>query len=168
MKTRTQKTEIVKEIGEKLNGYKHIVLTDFTGLTMDKLQALRKDLKKQGIFYKVLKKNLVSLALEKFGVKLKDAGGPLEDSYKGSVGIAVSYEEEFKGPKIIHTFSKKNTALSIIGGVLENRVVNKEEMIQLATLPSREELLARLAFVLKFPLTKLAMTLNEVGKKKGV
>lgn len=168
MKTRAQKIQIVGEIEEKLKGYKHIVLTNFTGLTMDKLQALRKELKKQGIFYKVLKKNLVSLALEKFGVKLKEGEGPLNDAYKGSVGIAVSYGEEFTGPKIIHTFGKKNTAMAIIGGVIENRVATKEEMIQLATLPSREELLARLAFVLKFPLTKLAMTISEVGKKKGV
>lgn len=168
MKTRAQKIKIVEEIQKKLEGYKHIVLTDFTGLSVGKLEALRKELKKQGIFYKVLKKNLVSLALEKFGVKLKDTTGPLNDTYKGSVGVAVSYEEEFKGPKIIHTFSKVNKALAIIGGVIENKAATREEMIQLATLPSREELLARLAFILKFPLTKLAMTISEVGKKKSV
>ncbi|MBI3459149.1 50S ribosomal protein L10 [Candidatus Azambacteria bacterium] len=164
--TKQQKQEIMIDLEKKLNGFKAIVFSDFTGISVEKFRELRRELKKAGVYLKVSKKNIVGIILNKLGFKVTEEGRPLEKKFKGSASLAVSYNNELTVAQILHKFSKKNSTIKIIGGIVDNKIMTAEEMIVLAKLPSREELIMKLMFTLKFPLTKLAMTLNEVSKKK--
>lgn len=167
-KNKEQKKQLFETIEKKLKDAKSVIFADFTGLSMEKLRKLRSALKKEGIYYKVAKKNILNLVLSKLGFNLKEEEGILGKKFKGSVSIALSEKEDAIIPKILYQFSKTNEALKILGGLLNGKITPAKEIIVLATLPSKEELIAKLAFVLKFPLTKLAMTVKEVGAKKVV
>lgn len=167
-KNKEQKKQLFETIEEKLKSAKSVVFSDFTGLSVEKLRKLRSALKKEGVYYKVAKKNILNLVLAKLGFNLKEENGILGKNFKGSVSLAISEEENAKTPKILYQFSKTNEALKILGGLFNGKVAPAKEVIVLATLPSKEELIAKLAFILKFPLTKLAMTVKEVGLKKVV
>ena len=166
--TKQQKLEIMNNLEKKLDGFKTIVFSDFSGISVEKMRELRRELKKEGIFLKVCKKNIAGVVLKKLGFKITEEGSPLEKKFKGSAALAISYNDSLAAAKILHKFSKKSSQVKIIGGVLDGRILDAEEMVKIAKLPSREELIMKLMFTLKFPLTKLAMTLNEVTKKKVV
>jgi len=164
--TKQKKLEIMTDLEKKLSGFKTIVFSDFTGTSVEKSSELRRQLKQAGVYLRVCKKNIAGLILNKLGFKTTEDGGPLEKKFKGSASLAISYNDDLSAAKILHNFSKKNTTIKIIGGIVSNKVITGEEMISMAKLPSREELIMKLMFTLKFPLTKLAMTLNEISKKK--
>ena len=155
-----QKQEEVKSLAEKFQNSKLILLTDYRGINVGDVTGLRNDLRNANGEYKVIKNNITKRAL----AELKIEG--LDEALAGPTAV-ITTEDDYLAPlKVIYKYSKANDFYKIKGGVVEGKVMTAEELIVLAQLPSREELLAKLAGALLGNITKLAIGLDQVCKQK--
>ena len=155
-----QKEEEVSKLAEKLKEAKIILLTDYRGINVADVTKLRADLRNTNSEYKVIKNNIIKRALDANG----ESG--LDDLLEGPTAIVIGTEDYLEPSKVIYNFSKNNEFYKIKGGIIEGKVMTAEEIITLAKLPSRQELLAKLAGALLGNISKLAVALNEVAKQK--
>ena len=158
--TREQKQKIIEDLKEKIAKQKAMILVDFTGLKVKDLSNLRKKLKAADNELKIAKKTLLLLALKE--KKLEMAAEEL----KGEIAIVFGYKDELSPAKIVYQFSQENPNLKILGGFLENKFREAEEIIALAQLPSREELLAKLVGSISAPISNFVNVLQ--GNIKGL
>jgi len=114
-----------------------VVLTDYRGLTVTQISALRRMLSEEGVKYKVVKNTLTLLAAKKAGLE------GLEQYLQGPTAIAYGYDDPVTPVKLLAKFAKRNEQLSIKGGALEKNILGKDELRRLSELPSKEVLLAR-------------------------
>lgn len=155
-----QKEEVVKKLAEELKDTKIILLTDYRGITVEDVTKLRKELRDSNAEYKVIKNNIVKRALELNG----ESG--LDNLLEGPTAVITSKEDYLAPAKAIYNFTKNNDFYKIKGGIIEGKVMTAEEIITLAKLPSRQELLAKLAGALLGNITKLAVALDAVKAQK--
>ena len=155
-----QKKAEVKELAEKMQNSKLILLTEYRGINVADDTKLRKDLREANATCSVIKNNITRRALAE--CKLEG----LEDKLVGPTAVIMSDEDYLGASKIIYKFSKDNEFYKIKGGVIEGKVMTAEEIITLAKLPSRETLLSMLAGALLSNISKVAVALNEVKKQK--
>lgn len=156
-----QKEEEVSKLAEKFKSCNLILLTDYRGITVDSVTTLRNTLRDTNSEYKVIKNNIVRRALETNGES------SLNEVLEGPTAV-ITTEGEYLDPlKAIYNFSKDNDFYKIKGGIVEGKVLSVEELITLAKLPSRQELLGMLAGGLLGTISKLAVGLNEVQKQKA-
>ena len=160
-KTRAVKESSVARLTDQLKGGKGIVFADFTGLLVKELQELRRELRKAGIYFEVVKKTLLKRGLAEAG--LKDVS---VDNLAGSVSVAVSADDEIVPAKTIVTYAKSHDKLKVLGGILENNYVDDNRVKALAQLPSKPELLGQLVGSIKSPLTGLVNVLQ--GNLRGL
>ncbi|MBU1017405.1 50S ribosomal protein L10 [Patescibacteria group bacterium] len=146
--TKQQKTEILQELVDKFGRSKSVVFSDYRGLDVASVSDLRNKLREKDAETKVAKKTLIKLAAKESGVD--DLG---DDMLTGPVSATFSYEDEMTGLKVLFNFSKTNENLKLLGGVINGKVVGAEEIIQLAKLPGREELLAKLMGSMSAPVS---------------
>lgn len=139
-KTREQKKEIIKNLLDKINQAKTIIFTDYQGLKVAEMTDLRKKLKKEKADFQAVKNSLVKLAFLKS--KNKEIKSKIFD-LKGGKAVVFGYEDEVAPAKIIYLFSRKYKALKILGGILDGKELAKTEIVSLALLPSRQEILAK-------------------------
>ena len=156
-----QKEESVKVLAEELKDAKLILLAEYRGITVEDDTKLRKDVRETNATYKVIKNNIVKRALETNG----ESG--LNDLLEGPTAVVVSKEDYLAPAKAIYNFAKGNDFYKIKGGIIEGKVMTAEEIITLAKLPSRQELLAQLAGALLGNITKLAVALDQVQAQKA-
>ena len=147
LSNREIKEKKVSEIKNDLESSKVIVLTDYRGLTVTQINSLRRTLSKEGVKYKVVKNTLTLLAVREAGLD------GLEQYLQGPTAIAYGYDDPVTPVKLLVQFSKRNEQLSIKGGVLENSILDKAELMRLSDLPSRDVLLAGTLGSLQAPLT---------------
>lgn len=159
-KNRQIKEAKVAEIREKLEKAQAIVLADYQGLTVEEDTALRKTLREAGVEYKVYKNNLVTLAAKELGIE------GLDSYLEGPVSIAFGYEDATAPARVLHAFAKDHKKLELKAGMVEGTLYNKEEVEKLATIPSKEVLIAKLLGSFKAPLSNLAYLLNAIKEKK--
>ena len=159
-KNRQIKEAKVAEIREKLEKAQAIVLADYQGLTVEEDTALRKNLREAGVEYKVYKNNLVTLAAKELGIE------GLDSYLEGPVSIAFGYEDATAPARVLHTFAKDHKKLELKAGMVEGTLYNKEEVEKLATIPSKEVLIAKLLGSFKAPLSNVAYLLNAIKEKK--
>ena len=155
-----QKEEAVKALAEELKDAKLILLTEYRGITVEADTKLRKDVREVNATYTVMKNNIVKRALELNG----ESG--LNELLEGPTAVVVSKEDYLAPAKAIYNFAKGNEFYKIKGGIIEGKVMTAEEIITLAKLPSRQELLAKLAGALLGNITKLAVALDAVREQK--
>lgn len=155
-----QKEEMVKNLAEELKDATLVLLTEYRGITVEDDTKLRKDIREVNAQYKVIKNNIVKRALEANG----ESG--LNDLLEGPTAVVISKEDYLAPAKAIYNFSKNNEFYKIKGGIIEGKVMTAEEIITLAKLPSRQELLAKLAGALLGNITKLAVALDAVREQK--
>lgn len=155
-----QKEEEVSKLAEKLKDAKVILLTDYRGINVADVTKLRADLRNANSEYKVIKNNIIKRALEANGEN------GLDDLLEGPTAIIYGTEDYLEPSKIIYNFTKNNEFYKIKGGIVEGKVMTAEEIITLAKLPSRQELIAKLAGALLGNITKLAATLDAVRVQK--
>ena len=155
-----QKEEEVKKLAEKLKEAKVILLTDYRGINVADVTKLRTDLRNANSEYKVIKNNIIKRALDANG----ESG--LDDLLEGPTALVIGTEDYLEPSKVIYNFSKNNEFYKIKGGIIDGKVMTAEEIITLAKLPSRQELLGMLAGALLGNISKLAVGLNEVCKQK--
>lgn len=167
MLTRLQKEELVKNLSETIKGGKVVIFSDYAGTTVSKMKDLRDELRKTDSSYKITKKKLIDLAL-------KDAG--IEASVldlEGQIGIAIGKGDEVTAAKVLAKFAKENKNFKILQGVLENKVISGKEVLSLATLPGKDELLAKLVGTINAPVSGFVNVLagnlrNLVGVLKAI
>jgi len=145
-----QKAEQVELLTEKLKKAKVAVLTDYRGLTVKQMQDLRGKLRTGNVEYRVVKNTLARRAADAAGYK------DLESELKGPVAIAFGYDDLSLPPRLINEFVRTTRLkVEVVGGVVEGRVFNRDQIKQLADLPSREVLLAQLLGTLQSQVAQL-------------
>ena len=156
-----QKKEEVSKLAEEMKAAKLILLTDYRGINVADVTKLRADLRNTNSEYKVIKNNIIKRALDANG----ESG--LDDLLEGPTAIVIGTEDYLEPSKVIYNFSKNNEFYKIKGGIIEGKVMTAEEIITLAKLPSRQELMAKLAGALLGNITKLAVALDAVREQKA-
>ena len=138
-----QKEEAVKNLAEDLKTSNLILLVDYRGITVEDATKLRKEVRETNAEYRVIKNNIIKRALNANG----ESG--LDELLEGPTALITSKEDYLAPAKAIYNFTKKNDFYKIKGGIIEGKVMTAEEIITLAKLPSRQELLAKLAATLE-------------------
>lgn len=167
-----QKKELVQKLSEKLSSATSGILVDYRGLTVAEDTELRSQLRKADVEYKVVKNNLTRFAAKESGYE------ELKPYLKGPTSIALTYDDPVAAAKVLIGFSKKNEALEVKAGFIEGEIIDVDEIKRLASLPSKEELIAKvvggfnapiygLANVLNANLRGLAVALNAIAEKKS-
>ncbi len=153
MLTRTQKAEVVSELQDRLQRQRVSIFTDVRGIGVAKLSLLRRELKKLGAELKVAKKTLLARALAAADIAIAPK------ALEGEIGVIFGYEDQVAPARAAAKFAKDNGTFKILKGVLEQRILEATEVLALAKLPPREELVGQLAYMLNAPLAGLANTL---------
>ena len=168
-KSRKEKSEIVEKLAEKLKKAKILVFASFSqrgkkGLNFKTMEGLKRDLKEVDSEYVIMKKTLLDLALQKSSF----SGSVKAKEMEGSLGVLFGYGDMIEPLKFLNKLSKASDAVSIYLGLnVENgEIMSRDNLVELADLPSREVLLGRLAGVASYPLWGLANVLQ--GNIRGL
>lgn len=155
-----KKVEIVSDLEGALKDAQSAVFVKFDKLTVADANALRRSLQKSDVGYSVAKKTLLKRALES-----KKVEGEMPEL---AGQIACAYGTDLLAPaREVYNFQKTHKEnISIVGGIFEGKYMDKVQMESIATIPPREVLLAQIAFLLKSPMQRLAIALNQVSLKK--
>lgn len=150
-----QKRAVVSEVSAKIAGAQSIVLAENLGLSVEAATRLRVKARAEGVYLRVIKNTLARRAVQgtSFAVAVDQMVGPLW------YGISA---DPVAAAKLLSDFAKTNEKLVIKGGALPNHPLDAKGVLALASLPSREELLAKLLGTLQAPIAQFARTLNEV------
>ena len=149
---RTEKQQLVNELTTKIKGAKALYYTDFTGLNVKRMTELRRRLRKAGVEYVVIKNTLALRAINDSGL----TGTRL----KGPTGVVVS-KDPVAAAKLLTDFAKENDQKPTMkGGLLEGAVIDEAQIKKLASMPSREQMLAELGAGLMSPMAAFVGALN--------
>jgi large subunit ribosomal protein L10 len=149
---KTEKSQLVSELTEKIKGAKALYYTDFTGLNVKRMTELRRRLRRAGVEYVVIKNTLALRAVNESGL--------VGERLRGPTGIVVA-TDAVAGAKVLTDFAKENDARpSVKGGMFDGRAIDAEQVKKLASMPSREQLLAELAGSFQAPLSAFVGSLN--------
>lgn len=151
---RPEKVAEVDRIAEKLREAQGAVVTDYRGLNVKSITELRRRLRAEGVEYRVVKNTLTKLAAEK--VELSDLGEYLT----GPTAIAFGYDDPVAPARIIAGFARESRVLTIKGGIVDGQVIDAAAVGELAELPSREVLLARVVGGMQAPISGLVNVLQ--------
>lgn len=154
------KEEAVKSLAEKIKNSNIVLLVDYRGITVDQVTDLRAELRKINSECKVIKNNIIKRALD------LNNESKLDEVLVGPTAVITCEEDYLATAKLIYNFTKSNDFYKIKGGIVEGKVMTTEEIVTLAKLPSRQELLAKLAGSLLGNITKLAVALDQVKAQK--
>lgn len=169
---RAEKTSVVDELAEKFALSPSFFLTDFSGLSVEGVTTLRKNLRAGRSSYRVAKNTLIRIAAQK--AQLPD----LEKYLPGPTGIAFAPEDPIAAAKVLADFIKKNERPKVKAFFLDGRLYTGAELAKIAALPGKKELLAKVVGSIQAPLANLIGTLDGVvrnfvltvealAKKKG-
>ena len=153
------KKNAVEEIKSLISASKSIVLVDYKGITVEQDTALRKSLRENNVVYKVIKNTLFKKACEQLGVTGFDA------ALNGTTAFAFGNEDETIAPRMVKNAMKEYSTLSIKAGYYNGKAIDEKEVITLATIPSKETLVAQLLYVLNEPVAKLARAFKAIAEK---
>jgi len=149
-----EKVQKVQEITELLKGNSDLILLDYRGLTVADITELRRKLSSEQTSFRVLKNTLVKRAASEAGVE------GLDDYLQGPIAIAFCGGDITAAAKALYDFGKELEKLEIRAGLLDGKMIDASQVVALAKLPSRDELLAKLVGSLKSPLSGLVRVLN--------
>jgi large subunit ribosomal protein L10 len=172
MSVREDKVAVVADLRDRMNRARVIILSDYRGMSVAEMTALRSKVRENGSQMLVAKNTLARLAAREVGIK------ELDPLLKDPTIFAFDYEDEVSLSKLMFQFQKEYKQFKLKGGVLEGQVVSLESMQRLADLPSREVLLGQVTGVFQAPvyglvtvlqgnLRKLVYALEAVREKKA-
>jgi len=154
-KTKQQKKQILDNIEQGLKKQKSMFFIDFQKIKAEHLFDLRAKLKQVDAMLYVAKKNLIRIAF-------KNQKIPVDiEALKGQIGLIFSFDDEILPAKTVYEFAEKHKNPEILGGFYEKEFIEKEKAIELAKLPSKQVLLARLVSALNAPSSKFANVLQS-------
>jgi large subunit ribosomal protein L10 len=149
---RPEKEKLVAELKQKLSGAKALYYTDFTGLNVKRMTDLRRRLRKANVEYVVIKNTLALRAVNESGL--------VGTRLKGPTGLVVA-KDAVAAAKVLADFAKENDQRPAVkGGLLEGKALDVAQVKKLATMPSREQMLAELGAGLQSPLAAFVGALN--------
>ena len=154
------KQEQVAQYVEKIGKAKSFVLVDYRGLNVAEDTAMRSDLRKANVEYKVIKNRLVLRALNEAGIT------GFDKVLEGPTAMAISYDDPVAPSKIIMDNVKKSIKLIVKAGVVEGKVMDGDGITKVASIPAKPVLVAQLLGMLQAPIRGLAVALSEIAKKQ--
>jgi large subunit ribosomal protein L10 len=150
--TKSEKEQLVSELAQKLRGASALYFTDFTGLNVKRMTDLRRRLRKSGVEYVVIKNTLALRAVNESGL--------VSERLRGPTGLVLA-RDPVTAAKLLSDFAKENDAKPTVkGGLLDGRALDSAQVKQLATMPSREQMLAELGAGLQSPMAAFVGALN--------
>ena len=152
---REAKAAVVTEVSAEVAKAKAIIVAEYRGLEVGAITALRKQARNQGVYLRVLKNTLARRAVA--GTTFEG----LSDKLVGPLIYGMS-SDPVSAAKVLNTFAKDNDKLVLKAGALPNSVFDENGVKALASMPSREELLAKLLGTMQAPIAQFVRTLNEV------
>ncbi|MBQ7835908.1 MAG: 50S ribosomal protein L10 [Clostridia bacterium] len=156
-----QKKAVVAELSEKMGRAVSGVLVKYQGITVEDDTKLRAALRKAGVEYSVIKNSLIGRAADEAGL------GAIKSELEGMNALAISYDDAVAPAKILKEYADKIESFEIRGGFLEGAVVPVAVVNELAEIPSKEVLIARMLGSLQGPLSGLAVALQAIIDKSG-
>ena len=155
---RSEKKEFVQKLTDEIKSSSSVIVTHYSGLSVNESEKLRTEMRDNGAKFKVTKNRLTKLALEK--TKFKD----LIDLFNGPTAIAYS-DDPVAPAKVSSNFAKKLESFKIIGGGYDGEKIDIEKINFLATLPSMDELRGKILGLISAPAQKIASIVKEPSKK---
>ena len=156
MATKAFKSEKIDEIKSKVEKAQVAILTEYKGYSVDEITRLRRTLQKGGGDYMVTKNTLAKLAIKGTEYEI------LADMLKGPVAIAFGYEDQVSPAKAVSNFIKESKKGVILGGALDGKLLSAKEAEDLAKLPSKEELYAKILGSINSRASGIANSINAV------
>jgi|SRR5215213_5696385 large subunit ribosomal protein L10 len=153
-----QKAHAIEEIAESLQRAQLAVLTDYRGLKVGDLQALRSTLRPFGAQFHIAKNTLTRLAAERAGIE------GLEPMLEGPLALLLAYDDVVGASKAITDFARTSRILTVKAGVLNSRVISAADVEALASMPSREVLLGKLLGILASPMVRTVGVLSAPSR----
>ena len=151
----------VAEIKEKFDKAQSAVVVDYRGLTVEEVTELRDKFREVGVEYKVYKNNLMKLAIKGSDFE------PLSGDLVGPNAVAFSYDDPVTPAKVIKDFAKDHENLELKAGVVQGLYCDIAKITEIADIPSREVLLAKLLGSFKAPISNFAYLLQNIVDKKN-
>lgn len=162
MKTKEQKEQDLAVLREEFGNVGNALIVSFQGLPVEKDWELRKAMREANLNYRVVKNTLGRLAVE--GTPLES----LKDHFIGMTAVAYSDKDPVGLAKVLSKFAKENAQITFKAGVVEGRAINVKDISALASMPSKEELISKLMFLLNAPAQRLATVVNAVPRNLAV
>jgi large subunit ribosomal protein L10 len=149
---KSDKEQLVSELAQKLRGASVLYFTDFTGLNVKRMTELRRRLRKSGVEYVVIKNTLALRAVNESGL--------VSERLRGPTGLVLA-RDPVTAARLLSDFAKENDAKPTVkGGLLDGRALDSAQVKQLATMPSRQQMLAELGAGLQSPMAAFVGALN--------
>ena len=158
MMTKEQKKVYIDEMSKQFENSKAVMVTHYQGLTMPQIDELRSKMREHGIIFKITKNRITKLALEK--TRCKDLAG----LFTGPTAVAFG-EDAIISARILSKFAKDNENLKLIGGIMENEVLDQAGVQNVATLPTLDEARANIVGILNASASKLVSILLARSEK---
>jgi len=154
------KKPIIEEIQSSIKDAKSVVVVDYRGLTVEQDTRLRKTLRENNITYKVYKNTMINFAIQ--GTEFEGLAPYLE----GPTAIAISTEDATAPARAICKFAKEAPKLEVKAGIVEGTAYDAAGIAQIASVPSKEELLAKLLGSMKSPISNFARVINQIAEQQ--
>ena len=156
-----KKQNYIKEMPNHFDKSEAVIVAHYQGLTVNQLDQLRAKMREHGIIFKITKNRITKLALEKTRCK------ELSNLFSGPTAVALS-KDAIISAKILTNFSKENSNLKILGGIMGNDILDIAGVKNVATLPTLEEARAKIAGILRSPAQKIASILLAAASKIAI
>ena len=161
MMSKEKKQSYIKDMTTQLDSSEAVIVAHYQGLTVKQLDELRSKMREHGIIFKITKNRITKLALEKTRCK------ELSKLFTGPTAVALS-SDAITSAKILTNFSKENSKLKILGGIMGKDILDVAGVQNVATLPSLEEARAKIVGILSSPAQKIASILLAPASKIAI
>jgi large subunit ribosomal protein L10 len=161
--TKEQKTKQINAVKEKVLNQKSVVFVDFNKVPSKDMFSLRKSLKEAGCSLKIAKKTLIRIA---FGQSNVSFWNKIKSSVPGQLALVFGIDDEIAPARISNKFAKDHETFKILGGIFENRFIEREKVLFLASIPSRNELLSKLVGSISSSMTGFVRVLDKIRENK--
>jgi large subunit ribosomal protein L10 len=156
--TRASKTEELQELERAFRGTESAILVDYKGLKVPEVTELRRQVRRAKASYKVVKNTLARRALT------GTAFEPLSEFFAGTTAVAYAGDDPVALAKVLTTFAKTAPSLKIKAAMVQGRAIKAAEVAELAALPGKPELYAKLLYVLQAPMVQIVSVLNAAPR----
>jgi large subunit ribosomal protein L10 len=153
-----EKKAVVAEVAAQVAAAQTVVVAEYRGITVEHMTQLRAQARKEGVYLRVLKNTLVRRAI----ADTPFAG--IADQLVGPLAYGIS-QDPVAAAKVMHEFAKTNDKFVVKAGAMPNFIMSAKDVGNLASMPSREELLSKLLGTMQAPIAQFVRTLNEVPTK---
>jgi large subunit ribosomal protein L10 len=162
MKPKSKKQEELNELKKDLSDALNLFVAQFQGMTVAQDSELRQKVRGSNSKYRVVKNTLARKAAE------GTLAAGLTKSFDGSTAIAYNSSDPVSLAKALSTYAKANPLFVFKAGMVEGRVINLEDIVSIAAMPSKEELIAKILFLINSPAQRIAVAMNGVARNLAV